>query len=142
VNWKKYAREVSQQKWIAVAASLAVILSAQTVPTFQAGVFLVHVDAEVLEQNNRPLAGLTKEDFRISDGGQEQTIVSFSQTEQPLDLILLFDISGSMQKKVKGVSAVAHEGLKELRPGDRVSVMIFSAKARVVAPFSEPRDRS
>ncbi|HEY1216104.1 MAG TPA: VWA domain-containing protein, partial [Bryobacteraceae bacterium] len=31
---------------------------------------------------------------------------------------------------------VAHDGLQELRPGDRVSVMVFSTEARVVAPFS------
>lgn len=136
MNVKKHHRQGRQKSWIAVAALFAVALSAQRVPTFHAGVFLVHVDAEVLERNNRPLPGLTKEDFRVLDGGQEQTIVSFSQTEQPLDLILLFDISGSMQKKVREVSAAAHEGLEELRPGDRVSVMVFSTKARVVAPFS------
>ena len=126
----------AQRNWIALAVLWAGILSAQNVPTFRTGVFLVHVDAEVLEQNNSPLTGLRKEDFRILDGGQEQTIVSFSEGEQPLDVILLFDISSSMRRQVKHVANVAHQGLHELRPGDCVSVMVFNTEAWTVAPFS------
>jgi len=40
------------------------------------------------------------------NGGQEQTIEAFSQGEQPLDLILLFDISGSMRHQVQKVAEV------------------------------------
>lgn len=125
------------QKLLVAAVAFAVRLSAQDVPTFHTGVFLVHVDAEVLGQNGQPLTGLTKEDFRVLDGGQEQTIVAFSEGEQPLDLILLFDISGSMRGQVKKVAEVARQGLQELRKGDRVSVMVFSREARIMAPFSE-----
>lgn len=109
---------------------------AQNVPTFRTGVFLVHLDAEVLGKNNRPLTSLTKDSFRVFDGGQEQNVVAFSEGEQPLDVILLFDISGSMRKKVKEVAAVAHKGLQELLPGDRVLVMVFNTEARVLGSFS------
>jgi VWFA-related protein len=128
------------QKLLAAAAIFAAALFAQNVPTFRTGVFLVHVDAEVLDQSRRPLTGLTKNDFQILDGGAEQSIIAFSEGEQPLDLILLFDISGSMRSKVKQVAAVAHKGLEQLRTGDRVSVMVFSREAGVVAPFSEDLD--
>lgn len=133
---RRYVWPLFQWKWIAVIASSAVTLRAQNVPTFRTGVFLVHVDTEVLGANNRPLTGLTKDDFQVFDGGQEQSIIAFSEGEQPLDLILLFDVSGSMRRQIKKVAAAAHEGLEELRPGDRVSVMVFSTEARVVAPFS------
>jgi VWFA-related protein len=129
------------QKLLGLAFVFIATVSAQNVPAFRSDVFLVHLDAEVVDQNKRPLAGLTKDDFRILDGGQEQAIVAFSEGEQPLDLILLFDISGSMRIQVKKVAKVAHEGLRELRPGDRVCVMVFSTKARVVAPFTEDLDQ-
>jgi Mg-chelatase subunit ChlD len=60
-----------------------------------------------------------------------------SAEEQPLDLILLFDINGSMHHQMKKIAAVAHQGLGELRPGDRVAVMVFDTDTRVIASFSD-----
>ena len=120
--------------------SLSGISSAQNGPTFRAGVSLVHVDVEVLGENGRVLSGLSQPDFKFFDEGQAQSIALFSAEEQPLDLILLFDISGSMRIQVKKVAAVARQGLRELRPGDRIAVMVFSSESQVVAPFSDDLD--
>ena len=76
-------------------------LRAQITPTFRADVSLVHVDAEVLE-DGRVLTGFGKDDFRILDEGKPQTVLHFSAGEQALDLILLFDISGSMGRWSSG----------------------------------------
>lgn len=114
--------------------------SAQESAVFRARVSLVHVDAEVVSQDGRILTGLSRNDFRVLDEGKEQTITGFSAEEQPLDLILLFDISGSMRLQVAAVGEAARQGLNELRPGDRVSVMVFNSRSRVVAGFSEDRD--
>src|SRR5690348_14506474 len=119
---------------------LATVTFAQTAPVFRAGVSLVHVDAEVTSADGRILTGLSKEDFRVFDEGKEQPLVHFSAEEQPLDLILLFDISGSMRAVVAAVAAAAHEGFRELRPGDRVSVMVFNTRTRVMLPFTEDLD--
>ncbi len=110
---------------------------AQDAPTFRAGVALVHVDAEVTDHDGRILDGLRKTDFRVFDEGKEQTITDFSSDLEPLDLILLFDISGSMRAVVQQVADAAREGLAELRPGDRVAVMVFNSRSRLVAGFTE-----
>jgi VWFA-related protein len=121
-------------------AVAALIASAQDSAVFRAHVSLVHVDAEVVAPDGRILTGLSRNDFLILDEGKNQPIVDFSAEEQPLDLILLFDISGSMRPNVQAVGAAARQGLAELRPGDRVSVMVFNTRSRVVAPFSEDLD--
>ena len=113
--------------------------AAQPASVFRAGVSLVHVDAEVIAADGRILKGFSKEDFRVFDQGVPQ-LVHFSVEEQPLDLILLFDISGSMRPVVEQVAGAARRGLGELRPGDRVSVMVFNARSKVVLPFSEDLD--
>ena len=122
-------------------AFLALLLAAagwaQDRPTFRAGVSLVHVDAEVTDADGRIVGGLAKDDFRILDEGREQPIVQFASGEEPLDVILLFDVSLSMKAVVEAVSAAAREGFRELRPGDRVAVMVFNTRSRVVAPFTE-----
>ncbi len=115
----------------------AVLASGQENAVFQTTVALVHVDAEVTSADGRILTGFTKSDFRVFDEGQEEPISQFSAEEQSLDLILLFDISGSMRTAVQKVAAAAREGLHELKPGDRVQVMVFNRRARVIAPFTE-----
>jgi Ca-activated chloride channel homolog len=90
-----------------------------------------------LGPDRRPQTGLTKEEFRVLDNGQEQTIAAFSKGEEPLDLLLLFDVSGSMRRHIARVASAAHQGLQELRPMDCVSVMAFNSEAWEVAPFSE-----
>ena len=117
----------------------AAMTAAQPASVFRADVSLVHVDAEVIAADGRILKGFSKEDFRVFDQGVPQ-LVHFSVEEQPLDLILLFDISGSMRPVVEQVAGAARRGLRELRPGDRVSVMVFNARSRVVLPFSEDLD--
>ncbi len=112
-------------------------LGAQDEVTFRTGVSLVHVDAEATTVDGRLIDHLTAADFRILDEGKPQQITAFSAEEQPLDLILLFDVSGSMRAVVQDVALAAHEGLRELRPGDRVMVMVFNSHSWTLAPFTE-----
>jgi Ca-activated chloride channel family protein len=110
---------------------------AQETTTFRTGVSLVHVDAQVTAADGRLLDGFGKDDFRILDEGRPQPIVQFAAGDEALDLILLFDVSGSMQEKVAGVAAAAHQGMQELRQGDRVAIMVFNTKPRMLMPFTE-----
>jgi VWFA-related protein len=128
---------------IPLLAALIAVTAAATpqqprdTPVFSAGVSLVHVDAEALTQDGRIIGGLKKDDFRVLDEGKKQAIVHFAAEEESLDLILLFDISGSMLPKVARVAEAARRGFDQLRPGDRVSVMVFNSRSRVVCPFTE-----
>jgi VWFA-related protein len=119
-----------------IGFACALLSSAQETPAFRSDVSLVHVDAEVTD-GSRTLTGFRKEDFVVKDNGAPQSILYFSQDEDPLDLILLFDVSGSMKTSVEEVAASAHTALAELRSGDRVAVMVFSGHSRLVAQFSE-----
>jgi len=121
---------------VLLAAVLAAALWAQETPVFRSNVSQVHVDAEVLSAEGRTIEGLTKDDFRVFDQNKEQPIVHFSAEEESLDLILLFDISGSMRIKLQRVAEAARLGLQELKSGDRVAVMVFNSRSREIAPFS------
>ena len=91
-------------------------------------------------ENGRILTGFTKDDFRVLDEGKPQPIAQFSAGEQALDLILLFDISGSMRVVVSAVASASRQALQELRSGDRVCVMVFNSKPREIAPFTSDLD--
>ena len=117
---------------LAVLAGLAM---AQEHGVFKTDVSLVHVDAEVTD-GMRLLTGFHKEDFRVFDKGAPQTILYLSQEETPLDLILLFDISGSMNPKLENIARSAHAALAQLSQEDRVAVMVFNTTSSVVEPFT------
>src|ERR1017187_842935 len=96
--------------------------------------------SQVLRSRRTPRSsrqGFRWEDFQISDNGSPQKILYFPTEETPLDLILLFDIRGSMQPKLEKLATSAHAALAQLRKGDRVAVMVFTTKSRIVGPFTD-----
>jgi len=112
--------------------------SAQTsvAPIFKAGVSDVRMDVLVTEGKDL-VKGLVKDDFVVTDEGQPQTVVSFSHGDEPLNLILLLDISGSMQKNIELISETARDALNHLRPADRVAIMVFAKTSEVHQDFSD-----
>ncbi|MCL4795128.1 MAG: VWA domain-containing protein [Bryobacteraceae bacterium] len=115
---------------------MALPLPAQETPqVFRAEVSLVRVDAGL--QGLPPATPpLTAGDFLVFDNGRPQSLRHFAHTEEPLDLILLFDVSGSMKPGVAKVAEGARAALAELRPGDRVAVFAFSNLLLRLLPFT------
>ncbi len=116
---------------------MPVLLLAQQVPTFRTEVSQVHVDAEVLSADGHVITGLSGTDFRVFDEGKSQAIVALRGNEEPLDLVLLIDVSGSMRLAPQKLRAASQEAFGELRNGDRIEVVTFNNRSRVVLPFTE-----
>lgn len=114
----------------------AAIVWPQNDPVFRSGVSLVRVDAEAIDAGGRVVAGLTKDDFRVTDEGAGQTLVNFGFEVEPLDLILLFDTGGSMHGKILSIVRATELGFNELHKGDRVCVRAFSGVSTEVLPFT------
>jgi VWFA-related protein len=104
--------------------------------TFKTGVSDVRVDVQVTD-GGKLVKDLTKDDFAVTDEGQPQSIVSFAHGDEPVNLILLLDISGSMQKYIDEISMEARAALEHLRPGDRVAIMVFAKGTAVAQGFSD-----
>jgi VWFA-related protein len=105
-------------------------------PLFKAGVADVRVDAQVTE-GSALVTGLTKDDFVVTDEGQQQSLVAFEHGDERLNLLLLFDISGSMQQYIEQIAQTARDALGHLRPGDRVAIMVFARRSAVHQDFSD-----
>ena len=101
---------------------------------FKTGVADVRVVVQVT-QNGQIVKGLTKQDFVVTDNGTPQPIVYFSQEKEPLDLLLLLDISGSMRVHIEEMSEKALEALRYLSPGDRVAIMTFGVRTNLHFPW-------
>ncbi len=127
-------------KWARCAAAVTLTLTAFAAsgqdPVFRTAISLVKVDAEVAGKNGI-VDGLQKGDFVILDNGQPQTLRYCSQAEEPLDIVLLFDISSSMGPSIRRVADSARLAMSELRHGDRVAIMSFNTGVWLEAPFSD-----
>lgn len=106
------------------------------IPIFKAEVSLIKVDIEVTEPGGRNLSDFRKDDFVVLDENQPQAIVHFERESEPLDLLLLLDISGSMRRSLEQVAAATRAALAQLHPGDRVALMMFSRRAEIIQPFT------
>lgn len=109
-------------------------------PVFRTGTAWVRVDVQAGEKN-RLITDLTKDDFIVYDGDQPQPILYFGHESEPLDVLLLLDVSGSMRRYVEQMAANAREALSELHDGDRVGVMCFSRRAEIEEDLTTDRRR-
>jgi VWFA-related protein len=103
---------------------------------FRTGVSLVRVDAQVTD-GTKGIDHLEKEDFLVKDNGVEQPILYCSQEDQAMDILLLFDSSGSMAPAIRRIAASAHTALMELHEGDRVAVANFNTEAWLIGAFEK-----
>lgn len=108
--------------------------------TFQTGVASVRVDAQVFE-GTRAVAGLTQTDFLLYDNNAAQAITYFEQEREPVTLLLVLDVSGSMTRYLEQLTAASRTAMQGLRAGDQVGVMVFSRHARLTTPFTSDLGR-
>lgn len=95
----------------------------------------MRVDVQVLNGDDL-VTDLRKEDFNVFDQGLAQQLSHFGRESEPLSLLLVLDVSGSMRKYIEQVAVVARQSLRFMRPRDRVAVMVFARNSRVRLDFT------
>ena len=71
----------------------------------------------------------------------KQKITHFSSGEEPFTVLLLLDISGSTADDITLIKRAAVNFLVQLRPGDRVGVIVFSGDVELIADFTTNRTK-
>ena len=113
------------------ALSLAQVPSppeTQPAPRFKSSIDVVSVAAVVRDKKGRFVSDLSKEDFKIVEGGVLRKILDFrAEANGPVKMALLVDISGSM--RVGGLAVDAQQMAKHLfaalRPIDQSAIFTF-----------------
>ncbi len=108
----------------------------QPATRFNANATLVLIPVTVADKTNRFVLGLQKQDFRLFEDGEEQTIAHVSGEDAPLSVGLVFDISGSMDDKLRISRQAAMQFLKTMNPEDEAFLVAFSDRARLVNGFT------
>ena len=90
-------------KWPLIFALLAASIIATAAsqpsqpPVFRGGGDIVRVFATVTNRDGRLVTTLGRDAFEVRDEGKPQPITQFDNTPQPIRLIVMLDVSGSME---------------------------------------------
>lgn len=101
---------------------------------------LVTIPVSVYERSGVYVSGLRRNDFKVFEDGKEQEIAYFGTVEQPFSAILLIDVSGSTDNKIKGIQAAAMSFVENLRPGDKAMIMEFDSSTKTLCDFTSDKD--
>jgi Ca-activated chloride channel family protein len=96
---------------------------------FRAEAQEVVLHATVVDQHQRLVTNLNKNDFTVYEDGQQQEITKFYQEDIPVSLGILIDNSGSMRDKRQAVNTSALDLVKSSNPKDEVFIVNFSDEA-------------
>ncbi|HKP86305.1 MAG TPA: VWA domain-containing protein [Blastocatellia bacterium] len=101
---------------------------------------LVNLNVSVTNRSGQALANLKKEDFDLAENGQPQRIEFFQPQTAPFNLVLVLDLSGSIQEKLDVVKSAALRFIEVLGPEDKVAVVTFTHEIRVVSQLTSDRN--
>ncbi len=148
--------------------SVPSLTAQQAPPQFRSRVELVHLDVSVLDQNRRPVKGLTADDFTIFEDGKPQSVAVFNAVELPdppapstawvrdvasdvkrntdvidhrLITIVMDDATIPFdQVMIKSAREIGRQVVERLGPGDLASV-VFTRDNRNAQEFTSDRAR-
>ena len=103
-------------------------------PVIRVDVQLVNITFTVRNKQGGLVGSLTKDDFTVFEDGKQQTVNGFQRdTDLPLTIGLLVDISGSMYNVIgTGKRAAAEFFRKVLRPKDLAFLITFGSELELL----------
>ena len=108
----------------------------QQQPLFRGESDAVRVFVTVSDRDGRLVTTLTRTDFEVRDEGKPQPITLFDNTPQPVRLIVMLDVSGSMQGNLPLLRAAAEQLFARLGPDDLARVGAFGYEITISPSFT------
>src|SRR5215475_2485356 len=95
---------------------------------------LVAVPVSVTDASGEPVSNLAADDFRVEEEGKEQQVVALGEPgKTPVELTLLFDVSGSVYERFQFQQQAASRFLQEvLKPNDAASIFTIGLRPKLV----------
>jgi VWFA-related protein len=106
-------------------------------PSFRGGAEVVRVFVTVTDRDGRLVTTLKQEDFEIRDEGKAQPITLFDNRPRAIRLIMMLDVSGSMEGNLPLLRAGAQQLFTRLLPDDQVRIGTFGHKVELSPSFTQ-----
>jgi Ca-activated chloride channel family protein len=94
---------------------------------------LVTLTLTVTDLYGRYVSGLSKNAFTVFDSNQEQEITFFSDSDAPVSVGVLFDVSGSMSgEKIQKARKALSRFINSSHPSDEYFLIAFNSRAQLL----------
>ena len=128
-------------RWLAYGALVVCALGATRVAARQQPVFrgtgdVVRVFVTVTDGDGRLVTTLAQDVFQVRDEGKPQPITVFDNSPQPIRLIVMLDVSGSMEGNLPLLRAAAQQLIARLRPDDGARIGVFGREISISPEFT------
>jgi VWFA-related protein len=121
---------------LAASASAVVGAAAQQPPVFRGRSEAVRVFATVTDHDGRLVTGLTQDAFEVRDEGKPQPITQFDNKPQPIRLIVMLDVSGSMEGNLPLLRSAGAQLFSRLLANDGARVGTFGNEIAISPSFT------
>jgi len=102
---------------------------------------LVQLNVGVADRQGKAITDLRRDDFTVYEDGVRQSVLSFASTTTPFSLALLLDMSGSTLSFRQNLKLAAWRFIDALAPDDRVAVITFSERTKLLTKFTADREK-
>ncbi|HEX5873443.1 MAG TPA: VWA domain-containing protein [Pyrinomonadaceae bacterium] len=101
---------------------------------------LMRFNASVTDRHGRAIGGMRESDFTVWENGVERRVTSVAPANEPFNLVLLLDVSGSVEERMDFIRKAARDFLRTASPQDRISIISFRDDIQVISDFSTDRE--
>jgi len=101
---------------------------------------LMRFNASVTDRNGRAIGGMRESDFTVWENGVERRVTSVAPANEPFNLVLLLDVSGSVEERMDFIRKAARDFLRTTSPQDKISIISFRDDIQVISDFSTDRE--
>lgn len=99
----------------------------------------VRLNINVADRLGRAITGLTAQDFQIFENGRLQQIANVEPSSTPFNLVLLLDVSGSVEERLDFIRKAARSFVTTASPQDRLAVISFRDDVQLISDFTTDR---
>ena len=117
------------------------MLSSSSRPADIAGDTTKDAVVRVTDMYNRAIGGLAEADFTVAENGSPREIISVRPHTAPVNLVLLLDVSGSVDNYVNFIRKAARAFIDTARDEDRIALILFNDDVKVLSGFSTNKAR-
>lgn len=102
-------------------------------------VSLARLNVGVTDHNGRAVGRLTIKDFVVTENGEERTVTDVAPSEAPFNLVMLLDVSGSVEERLDFIRKAALSFVNTASPQDRIAIISFRDDVQLISDFTTDR---
>jgi VWFA-related protein len=100
---------------------------------------LLRFNASVTDRFGRAIGGMREADFTVWENGVERRVTNVAPANEPFNLVLLLDVSGSVEERMDFIRKAARDFLRTTSPQDRISIISFRDDIQIISDFTTNR---